>query len=75
MKIEKSENHSYFFTKDRVVYEMLSNGKTRTIKTLTFYYPDWQILPEQGVTYLNKHHDHYKAHEKPKEPKQMDLFS
>lgn len=73
--IEKSINHSYFFTKDRVVYEKLSNGKTRTVKTLSFYYPDWDILSEEKVNYLNKHHEHYKEQEKAKEPTQMDLFS
>lgn len=73
--IEKSINHGYFFTKDRVVYEKLSNGKTRTVKTLSFYYPDWDILSEEKVNYLNKHHEHYKEQEKPKEPTQMDLFS
>ncbi|WP_139262320.1 hypothetical protein [Flavobacterium degerlachei] len=74
MEIEKTANHSHFFTKDRVVYEKLSNGETITIKTLSFYYPDWDILSEEKISYLNKHHEHFKEQEKLKEPSQMDLF-
>lgn len=77
MKIEKSLNHSHFFTQDRVVYEMLTNGETRTIRTLDFYYPNWKVLSDQAVIYLNTNHVHHPEvqHEKPKESKQIDLFS
>lgn len=87
MRIEKSANHSHFFTRDRVVYEMLTNGETRTIRQLDFYFPNWEILPENGVNYLNKHYEYYnkqenqpetqaiKQPEKQKPPLQMDLFS
>lgn len=77
MKIEKSSNHSHFFTQDRVVYEILTSGETRTIRTLDFYYPNWKVLSDQAVIYLNTNHVHHPEvqHETPKNSTQIDLFS
>jgi hypothetical protein len=76
MKIEKSANHSHFFTQDREVFEMLTTGKTRLIRKLDFYYPNWKVLSEQAVIYLNADHVHHPEviHEKPKETVQTTLF-
>lgn len=77
MKIKKTENHSHFFTQDRIVYEMLTTGETRTIRKLEFYYPNWKVLSDQAVIYLNTNHVHHPevTPEKPKESTQIDLFS
>ena len=77
MTIEKSLNHSHFFTQDRVVYEMLTTGKIRIVRKLDFYYPNWKVLSDQAVIYLNTNHVHHPEviHEKPKESIQIDLFS
>lgn len=85
MKIEKSPNHSHFFTQDRVVYEVLTTGETNKIRSLDFYYPNWETLSDQAVIYLNTHHEHhpeYKAEnipepkpQKVQKPVQIELFS
>lgn len=59
MKIEKSANHSHFYTQDRVVYEMLTTGYSRLIRKLDFYYPNWTVLSDQAVIYLNTNHNHH----------------
>lgn len=74
MNIEKSLNHKNFFVQDRVLYEKLTNGRSKTVRVLDFHYPDKEICTEDHITYLNKHHEHYNKKPLPPEP-QLDLFS
>lgn len=75
MIIEKSPNHKNFSCKDRKIYETLTTGEQNLIKELDFYYPDNEILNQNGIDYLNKHYEFYnKPTEKQPTPAQFDLF-
>ncbi len=77
MKIVKSLNHGHFCTLKRVVYETLTNGETRKVIELDHYYPNWNVLSDQQVLYLNSDHVHHPEYVYPEKKKEIipDLFT
>lgn len=76
--ITKSQNHSHFWTENRIVYESYSTirgMRFRQLVELPFYYPNHSKLTDLMVDYLNRYISMFSQHvEKKEETQQLILF-
>ena len=52
--IVKSTNHSHFYRKNGVVFEVTTDGYEMPIYKFPIRHPDREILSETGIKYLNR---------------------
>ena len=76
--IIKSPDHSHFYRKDGMVYEVTINGIEKPLYQFPKRHPDQLKLTETGIDYLNRWLEFYpngaKKIEAKKEEGQLKLF-